>query len=176
MASTICVLELCRWFWLVYPETVIGKKFIEGASDFLAFAHTVLYEPHWHTALYVVTVPCISSLILAFSGRFCYLKRLLYNPFGSVLRTFLWATPVAIWTGYYVIAYLNLTLETAIVCAVGPSLAWLPQAFRVADRLSPELGSYIRWLRRGWRQLKRRSDPSKRFSSDGFQKERAHFF
>ncbi len=43
MSSTICVLELCRWFWLVYPETVIGKKFIEGASDFPAFAHMVLY-------------------------------------------------------------------------------------------------------------------------------------
>ncbi len=173
MVSTICLLEICRWFWLIYPETVVGKKFIAGTDQVPAFARLVLQEPHWHTALYVVTVPCIASLILAFGSRFCYLKRLFYNPFGEILRTFVWMTPVAIWTGYYVTGYLDLSLEAAIICATGPSLAMIPQAFRVADRLSPELGDCIRWLLRGVRQLRQRSNSSKHLRSDRFHSEHA---
>lgn len=175
MASTICILELCRWFWLIYPETVIGKKYVSGAGDFPDFAHVVLHEPHWHTALFLVTGPFAASLILAWGSRFCYLKRLFYNPFGSILRTFIWATPVAVWTGYYVTAYLDLTFEAATVCAAGPSLALTPNAFRTADRLCPELGDCIRWLRRGLRQLRRGTDRSKRSNEKRLSGEHAHF-
>ncbi len=173
MVSMICVLELCRWFWLVYPETVIGKKYIAGADEVPAFAHLVLHEPHWHTALYLVTAPALASLILAFGSRFCYLKRLFYNPFAAVLRTLIWAAPVAAWTGYYITTHtdLDFTLEAAIICAAGPSLALIPLAFRTADRLSPELGDCIRWVRRSLRQLRREWNPSKRLGADKFQEE-----
>ncbi len=176
MASTICILELCRWFWLIYPETVVGEKYISGADDLPAFAHTVLHTPHWYTALFLVTVPGAASLTLAWGSRFCYLKRLLYNPFGTILRTFIWATPVAIWTGYYVSSHLELTLEAATTLAAGPSLALIPQAFRTADRLCPELGACLRWLRRRRRQLQRGSAQSKRLNSDRSQRARALFF
>ncbi|ETW94307.1 MAG: hypothetical protein ETSY1_35470 [Candidatus Entotheonella factor] len=175
MASTICILELCRWFWLIYPETVIGKKYVSGSGDFPDFAYLVLHEPHWYTALFLVTGPFAVSLALAWFSRFFYLKRLFYNPFGSILRAFIWATPTAVLTGYYVIAYIDLTFEAATICAAGPSLALTPQAFRAADRLCPELGDCIRWLRRGLRQLRRGIHRSKPVNAERFPNEHAHF-
>lgn len=173
MASSIGVLELCRWFWLIYPETVIGQKYELGV-ELPAFANTVLHEPHWYSALFLVTAPCLSLLGLACFSRFFYIKRLLYDPFGSILRTFIWATPVAIGTGYLVTAYIDFGLEAAITLAAGPSLAFVPQAFRTANRLLPEVLDCVRWVSRRLQQLRQR--PTFRASSEPYQEKRAHLF
>ncbi len=174
MLSTICVLELCRWFWLIYPETIIGKKYMSGVA-LPAFAETVLHEPHWYTALFLVTAPCLASLALALVSRFFYLKRLFYNPFGSILRTVVWAAPVAAWTGYQVMEYIGFTLESAVTFAAASSLAFIPQVFRTADRLCPEVGDCIRWLRRRLRRLAKKGR-SQGCRSEQFEREGAHFF
>ncbi len=173
MVFTIGVLELCRWFWLIYPETVIGQKYELGAK-LPVFADIVLHEPHWYAALFLVTVPCLSLLVLACFSRFFYFKRLLYDPFGSILRMFIWATPVAIGTGYMVMEYIDFPLEAAITLAAAPSLAFVPQAFRTANRLLPELLDCVRWVSRRLHQLRRRS--KFRASSERYHGEGAHFF
>ncbi len=173
MVFTVGVLELCRWFWLIYPETVIGKKYVLGA-ELPPFADTVLHEPHWYPALFLVSVPCLSLLAVACFSRFFYLKRLFYDPFGSILRMFIWATPITIFTGYVVTASIDFGLEAAITLAAVPSLAFVPQAFRTANRLFPEILDCIRWLIRRLKQLRRR--PKSRATSEPYPGDRAHLF
>ena len=149
-------LEVCRWFWLVYPETMLGQHYLQRADAVPPFVTVLLQASRWSLAVSLVTLPCLAAIALAWASRFSYVQRVGYNPWGPVRRTLLWAALVAAWAGPMLATRYGFPWESGVVLVALPSVAVVPRAFHTAERLCPEGGTCLRWMFQGFRWLLQR--------------------
>jgi hypothetical protein len=156
------LLYLVNFFWMVYIETPVGKRFVAHHVADIAVIEGLRGENFFLLSLGVILAFIAACLVFGAVSRVFLLLRYFHEGRGFLYRLILWGIPCAGLTAVAISRAYEIGLVASFLFGVGPSMALFDKCLRFTPGLLPEIsgafGGLATLIRKGF-ERDRRTEP-----------------